>query len=212
MSDVATLVADYIAVLLDEGPAAAVQPLSAAPPDIVSPAPPRAAEARVTTEPLASDAKTLELQGLQVDGLGIAIPAVLVSALLPLPPLQALHDAPPWALGQCATPLGQRVVADLARLLGLPGRALPRTLLLLADCPWALAIESVGPRLQVGAASVRWRDAAQRAARRPWLAGMLDADGAAPRAVLDQSSLCALLREGHPHDTRAHARGQNRRA
>ncbi len=150
---------------------------------------PTPAEASDST-PVAEDASW---GWLRIGGMTMAIPADAIDSRHLDPALEPVPGAPSQVAGALPLERRPRLILSLAALTGLRGRADAETEVLLLGNGglWGVAGERVEQPPELDDESVEWRNEAQRAARRPWLAGTASAAGV---AVLDVAGLRAALK------------------
>ncbi|RRQ23770.1 hypothetical protein D5687_05755 [Guyparkeria sp. SCN-R1] len=130
---------------------------------------------------------------LRIGGMTMAIPADAIDSRHPGPVLEPVPGAPSQVAGALSVDGRPRLILSLAALTGMRGRSDAETevLLLGKGGLWGVAGERVEQPPELDDESVEWRNEAQRAARRPWLAGTASAAGV---AVLDVAGLRAALK------------------
>ncbi len=130
---------------------------------------------------------------LRIGGMIMAIPADAIDSRHRDPALEPVPGAPSQVAGALSVGGRPRLVLSLATLTGMRGRpdAETEVLLLGKGGLWGVTGERVEQPPELTDDSVEWRDEAQRAARRPWLAGTASAAGV---AVLDVAGLRAALK------------------
>lgn len=130
---------------------------------------------------------------LRIGGMTMAIPADAIESRHPEPVLEPVPGAPSQVAGALSIEGRGRLILSLAAVTGLRGRAEAEieVFLLGKGGLWGVAGERVEQPPELNEDSVEWRNEAQRASRRPWLAGTASAAGV---AVLDVAGLRAALK------------------